>query len=256
MTHEQNSRDQLNQKPWIMTGQKTQTGEKRRPDISIIIPVLHETALIYETLEIIEGLNDRRAAEVIVVDGDPGGSTIKGLHGYPLQTLTSPRGRSLQMNAGARLALGDMLLFLHADTRLPKNGLRLIRQVLRNPEAFAGAFDLGINSPRPIFRVIEQMANRRSRITRIPYGDQAIFIRKAVFERLSGYQPFPIMEDIDLMQRVKRAGGTIALINEKVRTSPRRWENEGVISCTLRNWLLSSAFYLKVPPEKLKNFYP
>ena len=227
-----------------------------RPDISIIIPVFHEAALIFETLEAITALDESRTAEVIVVDGAPDGSTISRLDGYAVETVTGPRGRSLQMNAGALRARGDILLFLHADTRLPQDALQRIKSRLCRPEMAAGAFDLGINSKKPVFRVIEKMASRRSRLTRIPYGDQAIFIKQGVFHALGGYAPIAIMEDIDLMRRVKKTGGKITLIGEKVWTSPRRWEKEGIVTCTLRNWLLASAFYLGVSPEKLKRFYP
>ncbi len=230
--------------------------DDRGPEISIIIPVFHETALICETLEAITALNASRTAEVIVVDGTPDGSTISRLGGYAVETISSHRGRSLQMNAGARRARGEILLFLHADTRLPQDALQLIKSRLSRPEIAAGAFDLGIDSKKPVFRIIEKMANRRSRFTRIPYGDQAIFIKKGVFHALGGYAPIAIMEDIELMRRVKKTGGKITLIGEKIWTSPRRWEQEGIVSCTLRNWLLAGAFYLGVSPEKLKPFYP
>ena len=225
------------------------------PLISIIIPVYQEADIILETLDTIENLNHRSNTEIILVDGDPQGSTICRVKNYPVRTITAPKGRASQMNTGASLARGEILLFVHADTCLPKDGLKRIEDRLKNPDISAGAFDLGIRAEGFAFRLIEQMVFWRSRITRIPYGDQAIFIRHSIFNALGGYRQIPIMEDIDLIKRVKRAGGRIAIIDSQIWTSARRWEKEGIIACTLRNWLLSSAFYLGVTPEKLQKFY-
>lgn len=227
-----------------------------KPYISIIIPVFQEEGLICETLDVIEGLDNRSAAEVIVVDGDRQAKTIHAISGFPVKTITAPRGRSAQMNAGADLAQGETLLFLHADTHPPKDALTLIRRTFMKPGISAGAFDLGINAPGFPYRAIEWMVYWRSRLTRIPYGDQALFIKQSIFHALGGYREIPIMEDIDLMQRVKRSGGRIEIIGRKTWTSARRWEKEGVIACTVRNSLLSSAFYLGVSPDKLTRYYP
>ena len=225
------------------------------PLISIIIPVYQEADIILETLDTIESLDHRSNTEIILVDGDPQGSTMCLVKNYPVRAITAPKGRASQMNAGARLAGGEILLFLHADTCLPKDGLKRIEDRLKNPDISAGAFDLGIRADGFAFRLIEQMVFWRSRITRIPYGDQAIFIRHSIFNALGGYRQIPIMEDIDLIKRVKRTGYRIAIIDSQIWTSARRWEKEGIIACTLRNWLLSSAFYLGVAPEKLQKFY-
>lgn len=229
----------------------------KTPDISIIIPVFQEEKIICETLDTLRNLNDNAAAEIIVADGDPHKRTIQAISGRPLvKTLAAPKGRSRQMNAGAKIAQGEILLFQHADTRLPEDALTRIRQAVKNRKIAAGAFELGIDAPNPAFRVIEWMASCRSRLTRIPYGDQAIFIRHPLFRELGGYQPLAIMEDINLMQRIKKCGSNIEIIRQKVHTSPRRWEKEGILACTLRNWLLSSAYYIGVPPEKLIKYYP
>ncbi len=228
----------------------------KTPDISIIIPVFQEEKTICETLDTLKRLADDAAAEIIVVDGDPQKTTIRGISGHPaIKTLSAPKGRGRQMNAGANIAQGEILLFLHADTRLPQGALARIRQAVKDRNIAAGAFELGIDAPGPAFRIIERMASWRSRLTRIPYGDQAIFIKHPLFRELGGYRPLSIMEDINLMQRIKESGSKIEIIRQKVHTSARRWEKEGVLACTLRNWVLSSAYYLGVPPEKLKRYY-
>jgi hypothetical protein len=118
-----------------------------------------------------------------------------------------------------------------------------------------GAFDLEIKSKKRIFRLIERAASIRSRLTRIPYGDQAIFLKKSFFDQIGGFKDIPIMEDVELMQRVKKAGQKIKFIPRKVWTAARRWEKEGIVYCTLRNWILISLYMFGVSPEKLNKFY-
>jgi hypothetical protein len=118
-----------------------------------------------------------------------------------------------------------------------------------------GAFDLGIKSNKLIFRLIGKLASWRSRLNRIPFGDQAIFIRREYFNRMGGYKEIPIMEDAELMRRIKKSGNQIWIFPERVMTSPRRWEKEGVIYCTLRNWTLQVLYFLGVSPDKLATFY-
>jgi rSAM/selenodomain-associated transferase 2 len=159
------------------------------------------------------------------------------------------------MNAGARASNGRILLFLHADTVLPKNALDSVMSACSLKRNVGGAFELGIDSDRPGYRLIEKMIFLRSRRTRIPYGDQAIFLKKKSFMDIGGYKEIPIMEDIDLMRRVKQAGYKIKIISEPVTTSARRWEKEGIVYCTLRNFILSKMFYLGVSPITLKKYY-
>lgn len=159
------------------------------------------------------------------------------------------------MNEGAALAEGDTLLFLHVDTRLPKDALGLIGSVMENNRYVAGAFDLGIESSKPIFRIIERAASLRSRVTRIPFGDQGIFIRKDYFMKVGGYREIPVMEDVEIMDRIKKQGGRIYIIPRKVSTDSRRWEQEGVVRCTLRNWMLQILYFLGISPYKLARFY-
>lgn len=223
--------------------------------ISIIIPVLHEEPIINLALGSIFDLPYDGEVEVIVVDGSPNGETLSAIEKNEVRKILSKKGRAHQMNQGAAKACGDILLFLHADTELPKNALNTISSVMRKRDFVGGAFDLGIKSDRPIFRLIEMAASLRSRYTGVPYGDQAIFIRKEYFHSIGAFKEIPLMEDVELMRRIKKTGGKIYIIPEKVRTSPRRWEKEGVVYCTLRNWVLITLFFMGLPAEKLLKFY-
>ncbi|MDM8536408.1 TIGR04283 family arsenosugar biosynthesis glycosyltransferase, partial [Desulfobacterales bacterium HSG17] len=169
--------------------------------------------------------------------------------------VSSPKGRGIQMNAGAKQATGRILLFLHADTFLPVNGLELICYSLSKNNIVAGAFDLGINSEIKYYRIIEKTASIRSRLTGVPYGDQAIFVKKDYFFSIKGFQEIPIMEDVDFMGRIKKHRRKIITLPLKVSTSSRRWETDGVLCGTLRNWLLMILYLVGTSPEKLAVFY-
>jgi len=225
------------------------------PLISIIIPVWREETVINEALSHIYEIVSSLPIEIIVVDSAPDRSTLKVIADDGVKKVTAQKSRALQMNAGTRHATGNILLFLHADTRLPQNGLRQICKLLEGREIAGGAFDLSIDSPRTAFRVIAWAASKRSRWTRIPYGDQALFIRRSVFEETGGYPEIPIMEDVALMRRLKREKRRIGFISEPVLTSARRWEKEGIVFGTLRNWALISLYTLGVSPTRLACFY-
>ena len=224
-------------------------------DISIVLPVFREEERINETIDALYGLTLDGRLEIIVADGDPEESTLKVIRDPRVKKIPSEKGRGKQMNAGARLAGGEVLLFLHADTELPPDGLTRICSVIREQGCMGGSFDLGIHSGRPCFRLIERAASLRSRITRMPYGDQAIFLRRDYFLGLGGFRELPLMEDVDLMRRVRQSGGKIHIIGDKVKTSARRWEKEGALYCTLRNWMLTLLYLLGVSPERLARFY-
>src|SRR5271157_1207165 len=194
--------------------------------ISIIIPVVNEASIINMTVDSIFSLPYDGEFEVIVVDGSPSRETIGAIRKVEVKKIFSEKGRARQMNRGALNACGEILLFLHADTELPKSALNTISSVMGKGDFVGGAFDLGIKSRRPAFRLIEMGASLRSRFTRIPYGDQAIFVRKEYFHSAGGFKEIPLMEDVDLMSRIKNAGDKIYIISEKVRTSSRRWEKE------------------------------
>jgi rSAM/selenodomain-associated transferase 2 len=224
---------------------------------SVIIPVLHESSIINRAIDHIRDIRSGFDVEIIVVDGDPEGSTIFSITDEKAAKLVSQKARGKQMNEGASLAKGNILLFLHADTGLPENAFALIAEAMDKKKYTGGAFELGINSDRRVFRLTEQFVSIRTHLTRIPYGDQAIFIRREVFDRLNGFKEIPIMEDVDLMWRIKKAGDKIYIIPEKVTTSPRRWEREGILYCTLRNWIIVILYLLGAKPEKLaRHYYP
>lgn len=226
------------------------------PEITVIIPVLGEQAVIGERIRRIRECETGEVPEIVVVDGDPEGGTLKAIDDPDVVCLRSARGRAVQMNRGAERASGPILLFLHADTDLPPGAFTMIRRTMEDASAAAGAFDLTIRSPRPVFRIIERIASRRSRLTRIPYGDQAIFIRASCFQGIGGYRDIPIMEDVELMRRIKRRGDRVVFLDARVSTSARRWDKEGVLRCTLRNWTLISLYLLGVPAGRLARYYP
>ena len=222
---------------------------------SFIIPVYREAEIINSTIDHLMCLQKFAAAEIIVADGDQEGSTLREISNTNVKKILCPEGRARQMNCGAAKSSGDILIFLHADTRLPENALKKIATLLEDETFVGGAFDLGIDSQRFAFRIIEKIASIRSRLTRIPYGDQAIFIRRDYFQSLGGFKDIPIMEDVELMRRIKRRRGKINILKDKVKTSPRRWETEGVVFCTLRNWFLITLYLLGAKPETLAKFY-
>lgn len=222
---------------------------------SVIIPVFNEEGTLQHTLEHIKKLEGAESSEIIIVDGDPVGKTIGTIRDEKVIASIASKGRGNQMNAGAVLAKGTILVFLHADTRLPPHAFTLMGSSLSNPLYGAGAFDLIISSPRPIFRLIEKTASLRSRLTRIPYGDQALFFRKDYFESLGTFAPIPIMEDVEIMRRIKKRGDRIVFIDQPATTSARRWEKEGILYCTFRNWFLISLYLLGASPERLSRLY-
>jgi rSAM/selenodomain-associated transferase 2 len=224
--------------------------------ISVILPVWKEASIIHHTIGNILSLESKGNVEIITVDGSAKGETIHAISNKEVRKIVSEKGRSRQMNKGATIARGDILFFLHADTLLPSDALLAISSVMKRRDFVGGAFDLGIDSHRTVFRLIETAASLRSRITRIPYGDQGIFLRKEYFHAIGGFREIPLMEDVDLMRRIKRAGDKICILPLRVKTSPRRWEKEGIVRCTLRNWALITLYYLGFPPEKLAKHYP
>jgi rSAM/selenodomain-associated transferase 2 len=159
------------------------------------------------------------------------------------------------MNAGASVAKGEILIFLHADTELPQNALKRLKAFVNTKEYVGGAFDLGIKSDKIILKVIAFLASLRSHLNRIPFGDQAIFVRRNYFNEIRGYQEIPLMEDVELMKRIRKSGMKIMIFHDRVMTSPRRWEREGILYCTLRNYMNQLLYFLGVSPHKLVDWY-
>jgi len=226
------------------------------PKFSIIIPVLHEAERINDLIGHLKQLDPEKSFQIIVVDGAPEEDTLKAIRDDRVTKISTDKGRAKQMNAGAFAAKGDVLIFLHADTELPLNALKRLDEFINRNEYVGGAFDLGIKSDKIIFKVIALLGSLRSRMNRIPYGDQAIFIRRDFFNEIGGYKDIPLMEDAELMRRIKRSAKKIFIFRDRVETSPRRWAEEGLAYCILRNWTLQILYFLGVSPYKLVNFYP
>ncbi len=227
--------------------------------ISIIIPVLNEAATIQETLT---RLDEATNIEVIVVDGGSRDETVaianhlsktlaKSLN---IKIISTAAGRARQMNAASAIATGDILLFLHADTHLPTGFDTLVRQALQNPGTIAGAFELRIDAQLRGLRLVEKMVNVRSRFLSMPYGDQAIFLKAATFHDVGGFPDIPIMEDFEMMLRLRRRG-RIAIVRASVLASGRRWQKLGVVKTTLINQLIIAGYFLGVPPAQLVRWY-
>lgn len=219
--------------------------------LSIVIPVLNEARNIVAALQALAPLAER-GAQRIVVDGGSGDDTPALARPHAEQVIAAPRGRAAQMNAGARLAEGDLLLFLHADTRLPADADRLIEAALR--ERVWGRFDVRIAAPGRWAAVVAWLMNRRSRLSGIATGDQAMFMRRDVFERLGGFAAIPLMEDIELSGRLKRVGRP-ACLAARVTTSGRRWTANGPLRTIWLMWRLRAAYFFGADPARLAARY-
>jgi rSAM/selenodomain-associated transferase 2 len=221
--------------------------------ISIIIPVFNEAKIIQTTL--LKLIKNSVNVEIIVVDGGSNDRTVEIVKELKIKLISSQRsGRANQMNLGASVANGDVLLFLHADTNLPANYQEIIKEILSQPKVVAGAFELKIDDEQKSLRLVEIMVNWRSRFFSLPYGDQAIFLNKSIFQELGGFANLPIMEDFELIQRLKHLG-KIKIASAAVITSSRRWQKLGVFKTTLINQLIIISYYLGIPPTKLRQLY-
>jgi rSAM/selenodomain-associated transferase 2 len=219
--------------------------------VSIIIPTLNEAANIKTAIATTQfGTN----IEVIVVDAGSQDDTVAIAHSLGVKVILSNPGRAVQMNTGAAVATGEILLFLHADTRLPMGFDEMLRKALQQVGVVAGAFTLQIDAPVFALRLVEWGVKWRSRLFQMPYGDQAIFITTALFKEIGCFPEISIMEDFELIQRLKRIG-KIAIVSVPVITSARRWLQKGVFKTTLINQIVVIAYLFGVPPAQLRNLY-
>lgn len=220
--------------------------------LSIVIPVLNEADTLARQLEALQWLR-RRGHEVILVDGGSiDGSQALG-SGLADLRLTAPQGRALQMNAGASFASGDVILFLHVDTSLPDGAASLVEKGLAGQRDW-GRFDVRLDGPGWPFRLIEWSMNWRSRLTGVATGDQAIFVRRATFERIGGFAELPLMEDVELSKRLRKQSWP-ACVRVPVVTSSRRWERHGILRTMLTMWCLRLLYLFGASPGLLNRIY-
>lgn len=219
--------------------------------ISVIIPALNEAHNIAGT---ITNTGHGNNTEIIVVDGGSIDHTVSIAKTLGAKVIESSPPRSRQMNQGAGAASKDILLFLHADTLLPENFNRHVLGALTQPGVAAGAFELRIDSSVPFLRLTERMANWRSRYLNMPYGDQAIFMFSNVFRQIGGFPNLPIMEDFELIRRLRKKGDVVTIF-EPVVTSPRRWLNHGILRTTLINQLIVLCYYMGISPDTIARLY-
>lgn len=225
--------------------------------LSIIIPVFNEAALLHDALSALKPMISN-GVEVILVDGSSADETLAVGKRFDIRVVNAQRGRAAQQNAGAAIAIGDMLLFLHADTRLPANALELVTRALKHPHTAWGRFDVALITsglqPDLMLRTIAFMMNMRSRWSGNATGDQCIFVRRKAFFDVGGFPEIPLMEDIALSQRLKKIARPVCL-RERVETSARRWQTRGVWRTVMLMWWLRFAYWIGVSPKRLARWY-
>ena len=224
------------------------TAKKR---ISIIIPTLNEANVIEET---ITRLPQSEQVEILVVDGGSSDGTAERAREFGARVLSTAPSKAKQMNAGAAEARGEALLFLHADTCLPEQFENKVIAAMSRKGFSAGAFTLEIDSADWGLRFIERVANWRARIFKMPYGDQALFVSRKLFNKIGGFADYPIMEDFELIRRLKKKGD-IVILPESVKTSPRRWQNFGIFKTWFLNQIIVGAYFIGIPPRRLAFWY-
>jgi rSAM/selenodomain-associated transferase 2 len=219
--------------------------------ITVVVPTLNEAQFIVGCLDALAPLR-ARGHEVIVVDGGSDDGSVRLAQDRADRVLAAPRGRASQLNAGARAARGEALVFLHADTRLPPDADRLVLEALAGRGW--GRFDVKIDGRGALFALVGAMMSLRSRLTGVATGDQGIFVRRSVFDALGGYPEIPLMEDIELSRRLRR-GGPPACLRARVLTSARRWQAHGVLRTIVLMWRLRLAYALGADPARLAQRY-
>jgi rSAM/selenodomain-associated transferase 2 len=222
--------------------------------ISFIIPCLNEEDNIRATLLPLQSLR-QRGHEIIIGDGGSTDNTISSAKNLYDQLVSSKKGRALQMNSAAKLSSNDILCFLHADTLAPENIDSLILDGLQNSYKIWGRFNINLSGKHWLFRIIEASINIRSCISGVASGDQGIFIYRNVFDKINGFKPMPLMEDIDFSKRLKETSRPICISNSPLITSSRRWERHGILRTVFLMWRLRLKFFMGVPTEQLENLY-
>ena len=224
--------------------------------LAVVVPVIDEATAIESTLHRLAALR-ARGARVIVVDGGSTDTTVALANPLADRVLQAPRGRASQMNAGAKAALddgADVLLFMHADSHLPDAADRLIETELKTSQRSWGRFDVRIAGDASILKLVAALMNWRSRLTGICTGDQALFVTRSVFERLDGFTPIPLMEDVEFSKRARSISWPAA-ISARVTTSGRRWERVGIWRTILQMWRFRLAYFFGADPRELARRY-
>lgn len=216
--------------------------------VSVIIPTLNEASRIPDLLRALQSLD--REVEIIVVDGGSDDGTAERAKTSGAKVLITGPGRARQMNAGAEAATGGILLFLHADTCLPEGYAAFVRAAVNKPGVAAGAFRFRLDADGRAYRLLECLVNWRSRVLEMPYGDQALFMKARIFAELGGFPDLPIMEDFEMVRRL-RCRGHICIVPASSVTSARRWERQGILRTTIRNQAMIAGYALGVPPRVL-----
>ena len=219
-----------------------------KPELCIVLPVLNEAPTLASRLSALDALR-QRGVRVIVVDGGSDDDTLAIAHAHADMAMVAPRGRASQMNVGAATCPSEVLLFLHADTRLPEHADTLVLEALSGKKVW-GRFDVRIDGTSPLLRLVGTLMNLRSRWTGIATGDQAMFVRRDIFTAVGGFLQIPLMEDIALSHALKRHSVPVCL-HDKVITSARRWEQHGVLRTILLMWRLRAAYFFGADPAQL-----
>lgn len=219
--------------------------------ISVIIPMLNEADNLARATSRVLGVS---GVEALAVDGGSEDGSLAAARALGALALAAPRGRGVQMAAGAARAVGEYLLFLHADTLLPRGWEHEARRILARPDAALGAFEFAMDLPGWGARLIEKMVHWRSHWARLPYGDQALFLRAYDLERAGGFPRRPLMEDVELVRRM-RCLGRVEISRLAAASSARRWQTHGLVGATLRNWAAYAAYRLGASPQRLARWY-
>lgn len=222
-------------------------------NISVIIPVLHEQERINALITRVREQTDE-PFEIIVVDGDTAGSTISGVSDRSVVTMIAAQGRGNQLAAGAARATGEIILMAHADTALPDNGLQIVSDAVADGAEW-GAFRLGIDATDIGFRLIERLVDLRCKLFTLPYGDQAIFVTRSALDSCGGIPAIPLMEDVALARNLFRSGKCFSLLPQRVQTSARRWQKDGILKRTINNWWLLLRYLSGTDPVRLAQEY-